>query len=127
LFGKIEMSHLLLIEDDEIIGESLQDAFNEYNYQVTWLQRGDIAQEILKMHTFDLVILDFTLPKISGIKLAQFMRGNHDSTPIIMITANNFAEEKQQCHAVGINAIFGKPFAFDELHLCVEKLLLVDR
>ena len=64
------MPHLLfLVEDDKVIGESVQDFFTEYGYQVTWEERGDIAQEILKVHPFSLIIIDFNLPQVTGLEL----------------------------------------------------------
>jgi len=118
------MSHLFLVEDDTILGESVQDFFTEFDYQVTWAQHGDTAQEMLTAHAFDLLILDFNLPKRSGLQLIQFVRGNHDNTPIIMITANSNEDDIRQCHEAGINALFGKPFELDALLKCVEALLL---
>jgi len=123
----MKMPHLLLVEDDTVIGESVRDGLNEYGYVVTWEQRGDAAQEILQAHNFNLIILDFTLPKVTGLTLIQSMRSNQDNTPIVMITANINEAEIRQCHAAGVDVLFDKPFELDDLLLCIEKLLAADR
>ena len=88
------MSHLLLIEDDEIIGENLQTVFEESGYQVTWLQRGEVAKQAVLASRFDLVILDLTLPKVSGLEILKSLRAGDKVTPVIVITANDCLEER---------------------------------
>lgn len=118
------MDHLLLVEDDKVIGESLQDAFEEYGYQVTWIQHGEVAQQALKAHSFDLVILDLVLPQISGLEILQSLRIDDKITPVIIITANNFPDERKQCIVAGANNFIGKPFELDDLINNIEILLL---
>ncbi|MEE9452583.1 MAG: response regulator [Gammaproteobacteria bacterium] len=65
------MSHLLLVEDDRVIGSSLKTIFEDSGYQVTWLQHGELAQQILQASSFDLIILDLGLPQVSGLEILQ--------------------------------------------------------
>lgn len=120
------MLHLLLVEDDKTIGESLQDGLTECGFQVTWLQRGEIAREALAAHSFDLIILDFNLPQVSGLELVQFLRINDTVTPVIMITANDSPEDKQLYLSAGVNKLFGKPFELDALLSSIDALLLAE-
>jgi len=117
------MKSLLIVEDDSAIGSGLQEAFIEYGYNVTWLDRGDTAQKALKAHNFDIIILDITLPVVSGLILAQSLRDNHDTTPIIIVTAEERDQIQTSCDKAEVNAIFGKPFDTDKLFNRVEELL----
>jgi len=66
------MPHILLVEDDLVIGESIKYRLEEeYQYQVTWIQRGDDARDILQTQTFDLLVINEGLPKVSGTALAK--------------------------------------------------------
>jgi len=123
------MSHLLLVENDKILGENLQDGLYEYGYQATWLQSSDIAQEILKANAFDLIILGSRLPKRADIKGVQSLLNKYHTLPIILLTSydsDTRTYDDYQKAGVGLNLVFSKPFELDTMLQCIEALLLQD-
>ncbi|MEZ6134452.1 MAG: response regulator [Pirellulaceae bacterium] len=67
--------NVLLVEDDELLGKSLQQGFKEKEYECCWLKSGDGALAHAASGEFNVVVLDLMLPEMSGLEvLAKFRR-----------------------------------------------------
>lgn len=73
--------HILLIEDDKIIGESLVHIFQDKKFNVDWFEDGESCIIAVKNQNFDVIILDLNLPDISGEKLIQIIRQQKKINP----------------------------------------------
>lgn len=83
------LGRILIVEDDSDIGTVVQDALTEAGYTCRWLTDGAEALRVALAEEFDLVVLDITLPRISGLDICKQVRQQKPTLPIIMLTARN--------------------------------------
>lgn len=114
------MSKLLLVEDDESLGEMLQDRLEKEGYRVDWCKSIAESELALKKNEYDLGICDVGLPDGSGFSLALLLAGK---TPFIYLTAMNSAEFRLKGFEIGAEDYIPKPFHLKELLLRVKKVL----
>ncbi len=107
--------HLLVVEDDPVIGRSLDRGFNETGHRSVWVRDGDTALQTFHGSVFDAIVLDVMLPKRSGIEVLKELRKQHDRTPVILLTALGTVEERVAGLKAGADDYIVKPFAFSEL------------
>jgi two-component system response regulator QseB len=106
---------VLLVEDDELLGDGLRTGLIQVGYTVDWAKNGLAADQALQNETFDLCILDLTLPKIDGISLLQKMRARGNTTPVLILTARESVEERVRGLDSGADDYLTKPFDLDEV------------
>jgi DNA-binding response OmpR family regulator len=80
---------LLLVEDDEAIGDALRDALVTNGYTVRWCRAAGEAIASFEAEAPDLVLLDVGLPDIDGFTVCRWFRGQQPSMPIVMVTARD--------------------------------------
>jgi CheY-like chemotaxis protein len=94
-FKDKEVKHLLVIEDNELESSQIVKLLQEDNIRVTIAATGEKALEILRDNQFDTVILDYTLPDITGIELiSRINTAEGAKTPIIIYSARDFSKEE---------------------------------
>jgi len=106
---------VLLLEDEINISNEIINYLTELNYEMYLATDGEKAEELLYNHKFDLLLLDFNVPKISGIEILTRYRHHGYRTPAIMITENATSELLEKCYKVGCDEFIKKPFCFKEL------------
>ncbi len=106
---------ILLVEDDELLGDGLRTGLLQYGYAVDWLKDGLSADQALKTETFDLVVLDLGLPKTTGITVLQNMRTRGNTIPVLILTARESTEDRVKGLDSGADDYLTKPFDLDEL------------
>lgn len=106
---------ILLIEDDKLIGESIQQILESKNYKVDWFEDGESLLIAIKNNKFDTIILDLNLPDINGEKLIQIIRNQKITTPIIIISTRNSIDDKVNILDIGADDFITKPFDSSEL------------
>jgi two-component system response regulator QseB len=106
---------ILLVEDDELLGDGLRSGLVQYGYAVDWLKDGASADQALKTETFDLVVLDLGLPKTSGINVLQNLRSRGLTLPVLILTARESIEDRIKGLDSGADDYLTKPFDLDEL------------
>ena len=109
------MKHILLVEDEEGIVQFLKQGLEEENYQVTAATNGLDGLTLFQNQKFDLVLLDWMLPKMTGLEVCQKIRETNFKTPIIFLTAKDTVQETIEGLKTGANDYIKKPFSFDEL------------
>src|SRR6185295_10340254 len=105
----------LLVEDDEMIGESLRAALRRYGLAVDWVRDGRAADAVLASERFDAVLLDLGLPHKSGLDVLKTVRARGDATPVIVLTARDATTDKVAGLDAGADDYLVKPFQLDEL------------
>jgi two-component system response regulator QseB len=113
---------LLLIEDDEFLGEAVKTGLTQFGYIVDWLKDGDIAQKILKSEVFELILLDLGLPKLSGLNLLKSFRHEGNTTPVIILTARDAVDDRVKGLDAGADDYIIKPFDLNELSARIRAL-----
>ena len=114
---------ILLVEDDRILGASLQKALEKRGYGVDWLQDGELALPTLRDTVYILYIFDINLPKISGLELLRHVRTSSPLTPVMLLTARDSTEQKVEGLDNGADDYVIKPFDLDELLARIRALL----
>ncbi len=114
---------ILLVEDDTRLAESLAEALVAQRYAVDWAQDGEAAWERLSLLTYDLLLLDVTLPKLDGMRLCRRLRDRGDAIPILMLTARDTSADKVTGLDTGADAYMVKPFNLQELLAQIRALL----
>jgi DNA-binding response OmpR family regulator len=106
---------LLLIEDDEMIGDSLRLALRRHGFALDWVRDGQAAEAVLRSERFDAVLLDLGLPQRSGIEVLRSLRARGDTTPVLVLTARDTLADKVAGLDAGADDYLIKPFELDEL------------
>ncbi|PBJ15770.1 response regulator transcription factor [Flavobacterium sp. ACN6] len=107
--------HILIVEDELGIVQFLKQGLQEEGYQVTTSNDGSKGFELLQNQKFDLILLDWMLPKINGLDLCKAIRVKDQTTPIIFLTAKDTVQETIEGLKAGANDYIKKPFSFEEL------------
>ena len=107
--------HILIVEDELGIIQFLQQGLEEEGYRVTTASDGSKGFELIQNQKFDLILLDWMLPKINGLDLCKAVRIKDQSTPIIFLTAKDTVQETIEGLKAGANDYIKKPFSFEEL------------
>lgn len=106
---------ILLVEDDELLGDGLRTGLIQYGYTVDWLKDGLSADQALKTENFDIVVLDLGLPKTPGITVLQNLRGRGQTMPVLILTARESINDRVKGLDSGADDYLTKPFDLDEL------------
>ncbi|MFY7698069.1 MAG: response regulator [Legionella sp.] len=114
---------LLLVEDDELLGDAVKTGLSQFGYIVDWLRDGEAAKAALKSESFELIILDLGLPKLSGLALLQAIRHGGNTTPVIILTARESIESKIKGLDSGADDYIIKPFDLNELSARIRALV----
>lgn len=106
----------ILIVDNEVkLTMSLKRWLKDFGFRVSVAQDGVSAQEMVALGGINLVLLDSTLPDMSGYALCREIRANDPRIPIIMLSAHNTLDRKLEGFAAGSDDFIVKPFEFREL------------
>lgn len=116
------MFKILLAEDEERIRQLLKQVLVHENYDVVTAKDGEQALELFYQENFDLVILDWMMPKMSGLEVAKQIK-QELPTKIIMLTAKHMPEDEVQALISGVDDYLIKPFHTKLLLVRVSKIL----
>ncbi|WP_372741694.1 response regulator transcription factor [Neptunomonas sp.] len=106
---------ILIVEDDEILGEAISQRATRQGHGVDLVTTGTKANEILKRQSYDLVILDLNLPGLNGDRVLEKLRNRQTKTPVLILTARDQIEDRIQLLDLGADDYLTKPFDFGEL------------
>lgn len=106
---------LLLVEDDEILGDGLVAGLTMEGYAVDWLTNGRLADEALKINSYELIVLDLNLPDMDGLSILRAMRSRKDETPVMVLTAKDTIPDRVLGLDSGADDFVIKPFELDEV------------
>ena len=106
---------ILLVEDDELIGDGIATGLRDEGNAVDWVQDGDAALAALGTHEYAAVVLDLGLPRRNGLEVLRRMRAGGDRTPVVVLTARASVTERITGLDAGADDYLGKPFSIDEL------------
>ena len=108
---------ILLVEDDELLGDGIRTGLRHYGYTVDWVKDGRSAHRVLTTphEDFDVIVLDLGLPKMSGLDLLKSIRERHITVPVVILTARESVEDRVKGLDAGADDYLTKPFDLDEL------------
>ena len=106
--------HILIVEDEKGIVDFLKQGLEEEGFTISTATNGKDGLEMALSLPIDLVLLDWMMPKMTGIEVCKAIR-KHKNTPIIFLTAKDTVQETIEGLQAGANDYIKKPFSFDEL------------
>jgi two-component system response regulator QseB len=114
---------LLLVEDDPMIGDSVQKGLRQDGFTVDWVRDGQSADSAWRTTTYDLMLLDLGLPRKDGIAVLQGLRKAGKTLPVLIMTARDAVQNRVAGLDAGADDYLVKPFDLDELSARVRALL----
>ena len=106
---------VLLVEDDKGIADSLASFFKENNIILDIASEGERGVWLALINNYELILLDYNLPKISGKEIIKKIRSEGKTTPIIMLTVRSELDDKIDILETGADDYLTKPFSLCEL------------
>jgi len=115
--------YLLLVEDDETLGDMVRRGLEASGYRVHWERNGDVAYDRACSGAYDALILDLMLPGLDGVTLVRALRTAGIRTPALCLTARAGVDDRVAGLDAGADDYLTKPFVFEELLARLRALL----
>jgi two-component system response regulator MprA len=118
-----ERPQILVVDDEPAVRQALSRALALEQYGFALAADGLIALEMLASERFDAIVLDVSMPQLSGIEVCKRLRAAGDRTPVLMLTARDSIDDRVAGLDAGADDYLVKPFALRELMARVRALL----
>ena len=121
----MDQKTILIIEDDDIVAQTIEHCLRRENFRVILAQTGIEGLQLARRHQPNLVVLDIVMPGMDGFTVCRQMRQDPiiADTPVLMLTAKTRNEDKIQGFLAGADDYLSKPFNVDEFTLRVRAIL----
>lgn len=106
---------VLLAEDDKNLGKLLSSLLKKQNIDVVWVEDGEAAYNLAYSDGFDVLILDWMMPRLTGVELAKRLRDEDYDCKILLLTAKDTISDKVMGLNMGADDYLVKPFDMAEL------------
>ena len=106
---------ILVVEDEQKVADALREGLEDERYDVVVERTGEAAFFRVNTETFDVVLLDLTLPGRDGLEILRALRQRRMETPVLVLTARDSLEDRVTGLDAGADDYLVKPFAFAEL------------
>ena len=106
---------ILLVEDDDLLGEAVRDGLRQEGHVVDWVHNGGAALAALSTSSFSALVLDLGLPDSDGLGLLRRLRQSGQATPVVIVTARDRVSDRIGGLDAGADDYLIKPFDIDEL------------
>jgi DNA-binding response OmpR family regulator len=106
---------LLLLEDDDLFGESVEEFLDEAGFSVVWVKSGSEALEATFLQSFDVMVLDVNVPSPNGFEVLTQLRQGGNKTPALFLTSRNSDADTLRGFDVGCDDFLKKPCSLQEL------------
>jgi two-component system, OmpR family, response regulator len=113
---------ILVVEDDRTVGQYVKRGLEEQRYQADLVDDGMEGLRLASGGRYDIIVLDLRLPGMSGFEMLRTLRDRGNTTPVLVLTAQDSVDFKVQALRAGADDYVTKPFAFEELLARVEAL-----
>ena len=114
---------VLVVEDEQKVANALREGLEGERYDVIVEHTGEGAFFRLKTESFDVILLDLTLPGRDGLQILRTLRQRGDKTPVLVLTARDTLEDRVTGLDSGADDYLVKPFAFEEVLARIRALL----
>lgn len=114
---------ILIVDDAGPVVVLCVNVLQALGYMVKGANRGEAAMDLLRKEPFDLMVLDYKMPGMSGFDVFDQARQIHPQMSVVLVTGHGTPEIVNEANRLGFSAILLKPFTSDELRGTVEKVL----
>jgi two-component system, OmpR family, response regulator len=113
---------ILVVEDDRTVGQYVKRGLEEQRYHADLVDDGMEGLRLASGGRYDLIVLDLRLPEMNGLQVLRTLRDRGNTTPVLVLTAQDAVDFKVEALRAGADDYVTKPFAFEELLARVEAL-----
>lgn len=114
---------ILVVEDNAALSRSIERSLTEMSNAVDVIDNGVLANEVLKTESYDLIVLDLTLPRMDGLEVLKELRNRGGATPVLILSARADLDDRVKGLDLGADDYLTKPFEVAELEARVRALL----
>lgn len=114
---------ILVVEDAADLGDAVVRHIRRQGHAVDWQRDGQSAHDVLTYQSYDLIILDISLPRRDGFSVLRWLRERGNRTPVLMLTARAKIEDRVSALDVGADDYLSKPFDLREFDARCRALL----
>jgi CheY-like chemotaxis protein len=121
---------ILLVEDNAINQVVAKKSLQKYGYDVTVVNNGQEALDALNRESFHLILMDCEMPVMDGYEATRRIRSSgaiYQNIPIIAMTANAMAGDRDHCLKAGMNDFIAKPFVVQDVLSTIQKVMDIQR
>ncbi len=116
-------TRILIVDDAGPVVVLCVNVLQALGYAVKGANRGETAVELLRKERFDLMILDYKMPGMTGFDVYQQAKGLYPDIAVVLVTGHGSPEVVTEANRMGFDSILLKPFTSEELRGTVEKVL----
>lgn len=106
---------ILVVEDEQKIASFIKTGLELETWAVDIASNGESGLDLATSESYDVIVLDLMLPKVSGVDVCRELRQTDNHTPVLILTAKGATDDKVQCLNIGADDYLVKPFVFEEL------------
>jgi DNA-binding NtrC family response regulator len=114
---------VLIVDDAGPVVVLCVNVLQALGYAVKGANRGETALDILRKERFDLMVLDYKMPGLTGFEVFAQARALHPDLAVVLVTGHGTPDIVDEANRLGFASILLKPFTSDELRSTVEKVL----
>ena len=114
---------ILIVDDAGPVVVLCVNVLQALGYAVKGANRGEAALDLIRKETFDLMVLDYKMPGMTGFEVFQQARALNPRMAVVLVTGHGTPEILTEANRMGFSAVLLKPFTSDELRGTVEKVL----
>ncbi len=116
------MKKILVVDDDVSHGRMLKTLMSDWGYEIHLAEDGNIGVQMVKQSSFDMVLMDMKMIKMSGMEALQLINDYNPSLPVIIMTAYSSVQTAVKALKIGAYDYLTKPLDFDKLKLIVDRV-----
>jgi len=121
IIGKSMKPSILIVDDDDVMRETLSDALRRSGYEIFLESSGNGSLSVIKKNVIDLILLDMRLPDVDGLEVLKKIKEFDTEILVIIMTAYSDVKTAVSAMKSGAYHYINKPFELDELKLLIEK------
>jgi len=119
----MSQNKILVVDDDAAHARMLKTLMTDWGYKIFLADDGDVGVDMVRDQTFDMVLMDMKMVKMSGMEALQQIHEYNPSMPVIIMTAYSSVDTAIKALKIGAYDYLTKPLDFDKLKLTVERVL----
>ena len=101
--------HVLVIDDDAVVGRSFDRVLSDKGYEVDTARNGEEGLKDMEFQEYDVVFTDIKMPGMDGLEVAERIKARCPWTPVVVITGYGTEENEARAHVLGVNGFVRKP------------------